>query len=179
MNWPGVDTSGIDWSMITATPFLEGQLQAGFNGTYTLNYDLKPLEFADQIIRPSVDAAGRLNFGNPLLVPIPQWKSQTFLTYSWNTKSITTYVNHISSYTDDASHDGYGGVPVSSFEVDGFTTLDITAQWFLERFGLNVAFSILNLTDEPPPFANVEFAYDGMTHNPKGRRIKFSLSYRR
>ncbi|MXW07580.1 MAG: TonB-dependent receptor [Gammaproteobacteria bacterium] len=178
VNWPGVETSGFDWYVSSEVPFHVGQLRAGFSGTYTLSYDLKPLQFAEQIIRPSVNAAGRLNFGNPLLVPIPQWKSQTFLTYSWNTKSITTYVNHISSYTDDASHDGYGGVPVSSFEVEGFTTLDFTAQWFLERFGLNVAFSILNLTDEPPPFANVEFAYDGMTHNPKGRRIKLSLNYR-
>ena len=178
VNWPGVETSGFDWYVTSAVPYLDGQLSAGFSGTYTLNYDLKPLQFAEQIIRPSVDAAGKLNFGNPLLVPIPQWKSQMFLTYSWNSKSVTTYVNHISSYTDDAAHDGYGGVPVSEFEVEGFTTLDVTAQWFLERFGLNVAFSILNLTDEPPPFANVEFAYDGMTHNPKGRRIKLSLNYR-
>ena len=178
VNWPGVETSGVDWHVTSTVPYLDGQLSAGFSGTFTLSYDLKPLHFAEQIIRPSVDAAGKLNFGNPLLVPIPQWKSQAFLTYSWNTKSVTTYVNHISSYTDDASHDGYGGQPVSDFEVESFTTLDITAQWFLERFGLNVAFSILNLTDEPPPFANVEFAYDGMTHNPKGRRIKLSLNYR-
>lgn len=178
VNWPGVDTSGFDWSVTSAFPYLDGQIRAGFSGTYTLSYDLKPLHFAGQIIRPSVDAAGKLNFGNPLLVPIPQWKSQMFLTYSWNTKSITTYVNHISSYTDDASHDGFGGIPVSDFEVEGFTTLDFTGQWFLERFGVNVAFSILNLTDEPPPFANVEFAYDGMTHNPKGRRVKLSLNYR-
>ena len=37
------------------------------------------------------------------------------------------------------------------------------------KFGL----SILNLTDQAPPFANVEFAYDGMTHNPKGRRVSY------
>ena len=36
----------------------------------------------------------------------------------------------------------------------------------------------LNLTDEEPPFANVEHAYDGMTHNPKGRRLKLILRYR-
>lgn len=178
VNWPGVETTGIDWYITTAIPYHVGQLRAGFSGTYTISYDLKPLHFADQIIRPSVNAAGRLNFGNPLLVPIPQWKSQLFFTYSWNTKSFTTYLNHISAYTDDASHDGYGGIPVADFEVEGFTTLDVTAQWFLERLGVNVAFSILNLTDEAPPFANVEFAYDGMTHNPKGRRIKLSLNYR-
>lgn len=178
VNWPGVETTGIDWHVTATIPYLEGQLRAGFSGTYTISYDLKPLHFADQVIRPGVNAAGKLNFGNPLLVPIPQWKSQFFLTHSWNTKSITTYVNHISSYTDDATHDGYGGIPVENFEIEGFTTLDVTAQWFLERLGINVACSIFNLTDEAPPFANVEFAYDGMTHNPKGRRIKISLNYR-
>ena len=178
VNWPGVETTGLDWHISSAGEFLRGQIRGGFNGSYTLSYDLKALHFADQVISPAVDAAGKLNFGNPLLVPIPQWKSQAFLTYSWNTKSVTTYLNHISAYSDHASHDGYGGIPVSSFEVDGFTTLDITAQWFMESIGLNVTCSILNLTDEAPPFANVEFAYDGMTHNPKGRRIKFSLNYR-
>ncbi|MXZ45195.1 MAG: TonB-dependent receptor [Gammaproteobacteria bacterium] len=179
VNWPGVETSGFDWHVSAGFPFLVGVMQAGFSGTYTLNYELKPLHFADQIIRPGVDAAGKLNFGNPLLVPIPQWKSQAYVTLSfWNKTTVTTYVNHISSYSDDASHDGYGGVPVSNFEIEGFTTLDVTAQRFLEPLGINIAFSILNLTDEAPPFANVEFAYDGMTHNPKGRRIKLSLSYR-
>lgn len=179
VNWPGVETSGIDWQSNISVPFGAGQIRTGFNGTYTLSYELKSLYFADEVIRPGVEAAGRLNFGNPLLVPIPQWKSQTFLTYTWHTKSVTAYLNHISSYTDDAAHDGFGGVPVNSFEIDSFTTLDLTAQWFLEKVGVNVVLSLLNLTDEAPPFANVEFAYDGMTHNPKGRRVKLSLNYRR
>lgn len=178
VNWPGVETSGIDWHINAAVPSPVGLVQAGFNGTYTLNYDLKALQLAGEIISDSVDAAGKLNFGNPLLVPIPQWKSQVFLSYSWDNKSITTYLNHIAAYSDDASHDGYGGVPVSSFDIDGFTTLDFTAQWLLNKLGVNVVFSILNLTDVEPPFANVEFAYDGMTHNPKGRRVKISLNYR-
>ena len=179
VNWPGVETSGIDWHSTTSFALGAGQLHAGFSGTYTLNYELKALNFEDEVIRPNVDAAGKLNFGNPLLVPIPNWKSQTFLSYSWSTKSVTTYLNHISAYSDDASHDGYGGIPVSDFEIDSFTTLDFTAQWFMENFGLQIAFSIFNLTDEPPPFANHEFGYDGMTHNPKGRRVKISLNYRR
>ena len=178
VNWPGVETSGIDWQSNTSFALDSGQVHVGFSGTYTFNYELKPLYLAGEVISPSVDGAGKLNFGSPLLVSIPKWKSQTFLTYSWNTKSLTTYLNHISSYSDDGAHDGYGGIPVSSFDIDGFTTLDFTAQWAIEQLGMQVTFSLFNVTDEPPPFANVEFAYDGMTHNPKGRRVKISLNYR-
>ena len=61
--------------------------------------------------------------------------------------------------------------------MDSFTTLDLTLQWRTPWPGLNLTLSALNLTDEAPPFANVEHAYDGMTHNPKGRRMKLALRY--
>ena len=125
-----------------------------------------------------MEAAGRLNFGNPLLVAIPDWKAQAFVSYIWNDYGLSAYVNHVSSYTDDGAHDGYGGIPVESFTVDSFTTLDLTFQWRMPWLGLNLALSALNLTGEEPPFANVEHAYDGMTHNPKGRRVKLALRYR-
>ena len=91
---------------------------------------------------------------------------------------MASYVNHVSSYKDDGAHDGYGGVPVDSFTVDSFTTWDLSLQWRLPNQGLNLTLAALNLTDEEPPFANVEHAYDGMTHNPKGRRLKLVLRYR-
>ena len=96
----------------------------------------------------------------------------------WYNSSLPSYVNHVSSYKDDGAHDGYGGVPVESFTVDSFTTWDLSLQWRLPNQGLNLTLTALNLTDEEPPFANVEHAYDGMTHNPKGRRQKLILRYR-
>ena len=172
VNWPGVETSGIDWELRGEFDAGGGSLAGGFSGTYTLDYDIKALSRDGVPIQGATQAAGRLNFGNPLAVPIPNWKAQAFPAYHWNDYSLASYVNHVSSYKDDGAHDGYGGVPVESFTVDSFTTWDLSLQWRLPNQGLNLTLAALNLTDEEPPFANVEHAYDGMTHNPKGRRLK-------
>ena len=177
VNWPGAQTSGIDWQIRGSFDLGAAWLSAGFTGTYTLDYDVKALRLGDIHIQDPVAAAGKLNFSNPLLTPIPDWKGQAFLSWGWRNYSLTGYINYISAYEDDGAHDGYGGVPVDSFTVDSFTTLDLTFQWSLTPRGLQLAFSVLNLADEDPPFANVEHAYDGMTHNPKGRRLKLTLRY--
>ena len=177
VNWPGVETSGIDWEARGSFDIGPGMLDAGINGTYTLDYDIRALYLDEFLIQDFIAAAGRLNFQNPLAVPIPDWKGQAYLAYHWEDYSLSAYVNHVSSYEDDGSHDGFGGVPVDSFTVESFTTLDLSFQWRLPRYGMNLTLSALNLTDEDPPFANVEHAYDGMTHNPKGRRVKLILRY--
>lgn len=177
VNYPGVETSGIDWLASNSFYLGSKQINVGVSGTYTLNYDLKPLFFAGLQIQDSVEAAGKLNFGQPLLVPIPHWKTQVHATYQQSGYNFSVYMNHISSYEDDATHDGYGGVPVSSFTVDSFTTFDITTQWYFSERGIDVTVSLLNLFDQEPPFANVEHSYDGMTHNPKGRRLKMTMRY--
>ena len=35
----------------------------------------------------------------------------------------------------------------------------------------------MNLLDKMPPLVNIEQAYDGFTHDPKGRRLKLAVSY--
>ena len=177
VNWPGVETSGIDWEFRGSMEIGGGVLDSGVNGTVTLDYDIRALYLDEFLIQDFVAAAGRLNFGNPLTVPIPNWKGQAYVSYHWNDYSLSGYVNHVSSYRDDGAHDGYGGIPVETFLIDSFTTLDLSFQWRLPRQGLNLTLSALNLTDADPPFANVEHAYDGMTHNPKGRRLKLILRY--
>ena len=178
VNWPGVETSGIDWEARGSFDLGAGVLDAGVSGTYTFNYDIEALDLAGVPIQDTVQAAGRLNFGNPLAVPIPNWKTQAFLAYHRHDYSLTGTLNHVSSYRDDGAHDGYGGVPVSDFDVDPFTTLDLSLQWRSPRRGLSLTLSALNIADQEPPFANVEHAYDGMTHGPKGRRFKLIVGYR-
>ena len=177
VNYPGVDTSGFDWQARNNMDFGNGVLQLGTTGTYTFAFDVHALSYGELQIQDAVEGAGKLNFGNPLLVPIPKWKTQTYAMYYTENYSFGVYLNHISSYEDDGAHDGYGGVEVSSFDVASFTTVDATLQWLIPNQPYDISISLLNLTDEPPPFANVEHAYDGMTHNPKGRRFKVSLRY--
>ena len=178
VNWPGVETAGFDVQARAVLDAGPGELRVGAGGTYTLRYDIRALVLDGIPIQGPVAAAGRLNFGSPLVVPIPDWKAQALLSYDWRDYSANVHVNHVSAYLDAGSHDGYGGVPVESFDIDGFTTLDAGFAWRLPALGLTAAFHLLNLTDRAPPFANVEHAYDGMTHNPKGRRLKLVLRYR-
>lgn len=177
VNWPGVETSGLDWELRGDFDAGPGSLKAGVSGSYTLKYDIKALARNGAAIQARTEAAGKLNFGNPLAVPIPDWKAQAFAAYHWSDYSLSAYLNYISSYEDDGAYDGYGGVPVAGFTVDSFATWDVSFQWRLPDLGLNVTLSALNLTDEDPPFANVEHGYDGFTHNPKGRRLKLILRY--
>ena len=145
MNWPGVRTSGIDWEARGSFDLGAWLLDAGVNGTYTLNYDIEALDLDGVPIQHTVQAAGRLNFGSPLVVPIPNWKTQAFLAYHRNDYSLTGTLNFVSSYHDDGAHDGYGGVPVSDFDVDRFTTLDLSLQWRAPRRGLSLTLSALNI----------------------------------
>ena len=178
VNWPGVETAGFDLEARSAFQAGPGELHAGVSGTFTLRYDIRALALDGIPIQDAITAAGRLNFGNPLVVPIPDWKAQAYLSYEWRDYRASLQVGHVSSYLDAGVHDGFGGVPVEDFGIDGFTTLDLGFGWRLPGSGLDLAFHVLNLTDEDPPFANVEHAYDGMTHNPKGRRLKLVLRYR-
>ena len=80
----------------------------------------------DLELQPAADAAaGRLNFGNPIAVPLPKWKSRFAGTYRWNAYSLSSFVNYISSYEDPGST----LVPV----IEPFLTWDMTFQWRFPR----------------------------------------------
>ncbi len=60
--------------------------------------------------------------------------------------------------------------------IDPFVTWDVSFLWNLPR-GVNIALSGMNLLDTRPPLVNIEQAYDGFTHDPKGRRLKLAAAY--
>ena len=78
VNWPGVETSGIDWELRGEIDAGSGSLAGGVNGTYTLDYDIKALSRDGVPIQGATQAAGKLNFGNPLAVPHTQLESTGF-----------------------------------------------------------------------------------------------------
>ena len=88
----------------------------------------------------------------------------------------------MSGYTNDNPdfRDKVGNVLPAykdAIDIDPFVTWDLS---LLRRTSGNtdVALSVLNLLDTPPPVVRWEQSYDGFTHNPKGRRIKLSVTYR-
>ncbi len=170
VNWPGVKTSGLDLHFGQRVDAGPGQLSLTLDGTWTAEYRTKALMLGDLELQPAADAAGRLNFGNPIAVPLPKWKSRFAGAYRWNDYSLASYVNYISSYEDPGST----LVPV----VEPFLTWDTTFQWRFPDSGFDVTLYGLNLTGEAPPWADVELSYDGFTHDPKGRRVKLGVTYR-
>lgn len=177
VNWPGVKSAGLDWRIAGEFELGPGALNTELSGAVTLDYTIKALSHRGLNIAES-EAAGKLNFGSRLAPPLPDWKARWLLAYRWDDYSVNTQLNYISSYEDQGAYDGFGGRRVPDFRVDEFLTWDVILQWRLPAWGAQLSLALFNLTDKAPPFANVEHAYDGLTHNPKGRRLKLELRYR-
>ena len=177
VNWPGVKTSGIDIHLGTRMPAGTGQFAASLDGTYTLSYETKALMHGNLVLQDAADAAGYLNFGNPIATSLPKLKGRVSAGYHWKTYSLVSYMNYISSYEDRGSMGSDNTTIKNLFgTIDSFVTWDVSFLWNVSR-GVNVAFSGMNLLGTMPPLVNIEQAYDGFTHDPKGRRMKLGLTY--
>ena len=172
INWPGLTTSGLDTHLGINTDVGRGRFAANWDITHTLDYTTKSLtlEGLDQELQPETNAAGYVNYGNPLAVSLPTWKHRASVGYHVGNVSYTNFYNYISGYEDRGS---------SLWNViEPFATWDMTFQWRFPASSFDVTLYGLNVLDTPPPFADLEAAFDGLTHNPKGRQIKLGLTCR-
>ena len=177
INWPGVKTSGIDLHLGGHTDTGAGEFSFGLDATYTLEYRTKGLKLGDLVLQKAADAAGYLNFGNPIATSLPRLKGQVSAGYYWKTYRLVSFLNYISPYDDRGSWiSGTDEIREAFGTIDPFTTWDVSLLWDLSE-GVNIALSGMNLLDTMPPLVNIEQAYDGFTHDPKGRRVKLSVSY--
>ena len=130
------------------------------------------------VLLEDADAAGYLNFGNPIATSLPKFKGRISGSYYWQDYSLATYLNYISSYEDRGSMGSDNSKIKSIFgTIESYVTWDMTFLWNMPN-GLNVALSGMNLLDAMPPLVNIEQAYDGFTHDPKGRRLKLAVTWR-
>ena len=173
VNWPGLETSGIDTHFAARADAGPGQFAASWDATYTVDYDTKALmlEGTDLSLYGQRNAAGYLNFAHPIAVPLPRWKSRWSASYDWGQQLLASYVSYISGYEDR-------GADTTRPLIDPFLTWDMSFLWRFPASGLDLTLYAMNLTGEIPPWVNIEQSYDGFTHDPKGRRLKMSLTYR-
>ena len=61
-------------------------------------------------------------------------------------------------------------------QIDSFKTFDATYRLRLEDTGTTVSVSALNIFDEDPPFARLDFNYDPFTASPLGFTAKVAVS---
>ena len=177
VNWPGVKTSGIDLHLGGNTDAGAGVLSLDLDATYTLEYRTKALALGNLVLQEGADAAGYLNFGNPIATSLPKLKGQVSAGYHWGAYRLVSFLNYISSYEDRGSMNSGNDAVIDKFgTIDSFVTWDVSFLWNLSE-GVNIALSGMNLLDTMPPLVNIEQAYDGFTHDPKGRRLKLAVSY--
>jgi iron complex outermembrane receptor protein len=177
INWPGVKTSGIDLHLGGHTDAGVGEFSLNLDATYTLEYRTKALMLGNLVLQEGADAAGYLNFGNPIATSLPRLKGQVSAGYYWEAYRLVSFLNYISSYEDRGSmNSGNAAVEDEFGTIESFVTWDVSLLWSLSE-GVNIALSGMNLLDTMPPLVNIEQAYDGFTHDPKGRRVKLAVSY--
>ena len=177
INWPGVKTSGIDLHLGGHTDAGVGEFSLNLDATYTLEYRTKALMLGNLVLQEGTDAAGYLNFGNPIATSLPKLKGQVSAGYYWEAYRLVSFLNYISSYEDRGSMNSDNAAIKDEFgTIESFVTWDVSLLWNLSE-GVNIALSGMNLLDTMPPLVNIEQAYDGFTHDPKGRRVKLAVSY--
>ncbi len=169
VNWPGLETSGVDFRWTGAFDIEPGTLNATLDFTYTIDYDVKAFSLNGIEMEPARDGAGRLNFGHPLAVALPEWKGSLGLSYGWGNYILSNHFNYISSYDEP------GGQYAP--HIESHITWDATFMWRMPEQDIALVLSLLNVTDERPPRINLESGYDGLTHDPKGRRFKLGMTW--
>ncbi len=171
VNWPGISMSGLDLHAAARIPAGQGVVSFGLDATWIRKFFVRALDLNDAEVFPEHDAAGKLNWGNPIAPPLPQWKTNLSAGFHQGDYSAVSYLNTISGYTNEA----FAGTRFE--EIDRFATVDLS---LLRRASdqLDIGLSVLNLLDRDPPLVRWEQSYDGFTHSPKGMRIKLQATWR-
>ena len=162
-----------------------GLLNGGVTATYMLGNELGP-EIVEGIqVQDGFDGVGYLNF-QTTAYPVPEWKLRGFLEYTIGDFDARLTMNYIDSYRDHRADLGTGpfapnpyitGNPVlmQGATIDSQITTDFN---LIYNFGEVTRFSItaLNITDEEPALARLDYNYDPFTGNPLGRMIRIGFS---
>ena len=102
-----------------------------------------------------------------------RWRG--YLAWDWQKLSSEVAVNYTNSYTNNQ------GTVIH--EVDAFTTVDLRAAYDFEGLGadavtkgLTASLQVQNVTDEDPPYVNIDGGVNFTTASPLGRTWSVTLS---
>ena len=171
INGSDIQTSGLDVVLsYTFDDIAGGALTLGTEGTYTLEYESDDFVTLEGLtIAPGGDFVGKINEGTPFL-PKPDLKVNFFAKWGNDQHRVTYNALHVSDYEDDAP-----GVP-SLGTIDDHLTHDV--HYINNMFdNWTLSLSVVNASDEDPPEASTDLAYDGYTHNAFGRMIKLGVVF--
>ncbi|HBF90056.1 MAG TPA: TonB-dependent receptor, partial [Hyphomonas atlantica] len=174
VNGPDIKTSGFDIRVenVWDNAFAGGDFSLGAEASYILEYDVDDFEIEGVVIPGGdrVDQFNRSNFSRSL----PSWKANVFANLSAGDHNFRGVMRHIDSYEDERGDLTGNGTS----DIDSQTTFDLFYTWQSTAWDLDLGLSVVNVTDEDPPFAQFDLNYDPYTHNPFGRTFKISVTKR-
>ncbi|MGI9250050.1 MAG: TonB-dependent receptor domain-containing protein [Pseudohongiellaceae bacterium] len=168
VNGPDYETHGIDFTLRYGMGAGSGYLTADLTGTRLLAYDIAAWEFGAQY-----NALGRLNYDTTLARTLTEWKAQLTLNYAWTDLNLRLTTSYVGNYQYIAQ----APQPAGDATAPSHATHDLHLSYRLIRDRLTLVGSIINLSDEDPPYVPREFNYDALTHNPLGRIFKVGVNY--
>jgi iron complex outermembrane receptor protein len=168
-NASGLTTSGIDFlANYRGTFGSEGTFGLGTTVSYVIDYNTNDFFIGGDLIQPGFSAVGQLNY-QTTAYPLPEWKATGYVDAGWGRHNARLSVSHIQGYIDQRLTPDTTG-----YHIPSFTTLDFTLRIGLPM-GVDLTASVLNLLDEEPGFARLDYNYDPFTANPLGRNFKIGL----
>jgi iron complex outermembrane receptor protein len=164
-----IEISGIDASLQYRFNGLlgGGDLTIGADGTYNLAYDLGPSVIEGFVVEEAVDAIGTRGGRGGTQV---QWKGSGYIDAGFGAHNLRFTSRYIDGVTDERGAATFGSIPGGK-QIDSFLTHDLSYLGNLPG-NVTISASVINLTDEDPPFARLDLNYEPFIANPLGRYFK-------
>ena len=163
VNGPDIKTDGIDFTARYEFPVGAAIGTIGVTGTRILGYDI-----GAWVLGGAYDALGSMNYGTSLARSLVEWKGRGLINLAFGPANVRYNANYIHDYERDTAE----------ITVKSQRTHDLHVNLSLADSSFDVWASVLNITDEDPPFTGIEMNYDAFTHNPFGRIVKIGATYR-
>jgi iron complex outermembrane receptor protein len=188
-NGSRVETSGLDLSLsyAFADPVAGGDLTVGIDASHVLEYRQDAFLYGGVTVSPAYDAVGFTNYDR-FPGTISPWRATLFANYGRDALNVRYDAQFIDGVDDNrapisvqasaASPLPGSLIPISfGRSLDAFISHNIHATYETDA-GATLGLSIVNLLDEAPPAARLEYSYDPFIGNPLGRTIELSLRTR-
>lgn len=172
INGSNITTSGIDAQANYDFDVGPGVLTAGFEATYTLEYESD--DFVDingALLSRGGEFDGFLNDGNNPFQSIPGLKGNIYLKYVIGAHRFNLVTRYVTDYEDADPT-----ILPQLADIDEQWTFDLHYNTTVAE-NLFLSLSVVNVTDEDPPQVSTDLNYDPYTHNPFGRMIKLGVRY--
>jgi iron complex outermembrane receptor protein len=172
-----VRAQGIDASLQYAFQNLfGGGLTIGVDGTYNLKYETGANLIESIEVRAADDYVGTRGTNGSQ----PRWKGSAFIDYgagNHNVRAVSRYVAEMDDTRVTTTFLAFSSIleDMPGATVDSYLAHDLHYQLRLPG-DMTVNASVLNVTDEDPPFARLDLNYDPFTGSPVGRVFKLGVS---